>query len=258
MVGKTARATTMMLVRGSAPGPWKDTIEWYPLQRFYSRRELASDFLVHAVGILLAAAGNLLLALRLWDLRPPPEIVGSVALYGFTLLAMISCSAVYNSGQVVWKHRAVELSQADHAGIVLLIVGTYTPLMACTCAWRLLSFVWAVGVFDIAAKASRGWLDRLPLHVVCFLLMGWSVLIAWESVAANFSRWACQMFVTGGVLYTVGLVPWGIRRLEGHVAIWHVFVIAASSAFFSVVYTEVCAKRRGAVCADSILNATTA
>ena len=35
---------------------------------------------------------------RLWDLRPPPEIVGSVALYGFTLLAMISCSAVYNSG----------------------------------------------------------------------------------------------------------------------------------------------------------------
>jgi hemolysin III len=68
--------------------------------------------------------------------------------------------------------------------------------------------------------------------------MGWCVLSAWSQVNETFSPWAKQMCILGGVLYTAGLIPWAVNGIEGHNAIWHVFVLAASACFFAVMITE--------------------
>ena len=36
----------------------------------------------------------------------------------------------------------------------------------------------------------------------------------------------------------VGLVPWNLKDIEGHVAIWHVFVLVASGCFFVAFLNE--------------------
>lgn len=92
---------------------------------------------------------------------------------------------------------------------------------------------------SMVAKASRSRLDVIALHVTCFLLMGWSCMFVWRDLLKVFSPWALKIIILGGLFYTVGLVPWGINKLEFHNAVWHVFVLAGSACMLSVLYLEV-------------------
>merc|ERR1712061_955682 len=99
------------------------------------------------------------------------------------------------------------LQLADHAGILLLIAGSYSPFMTMASCPRTLCFVWAVALVSITAKASRSRLDKEAFHVPCFLMMGWCALVVWRDVISFFAPWAQASAVLGGVLYTVGLIP---------------------------------------------------
>lgn len=221
--------------------PWTERISWFvgPRERPYSRRELTMDALVHGVGLLLALAGCVALAERVRISQPPVVIVVSVALYGLSLVTMLALSSVFNVGQHRWARHRLRLNSLDHAGICLMIVGTYTPLMAVACSYSELSVVWAIGAFSVCAKSHRGRLDVLPLHVACFLLMGWSCLAVWSKVTSAFSPWGVHLIISGGVLYTAGLIPWALKPLEFHLPTWHAFVIVASACFFALVYGEI-------------------
>ena len=225
--------------------PWTERIEWYRgstrAERPYSRRELAADYIVHAIGLVLACAGCVAISERLYVRRPPPIMVLSVCLYAFGLVSCLLCSMAFNVGQAyLFRHRWA-LRSADHAGICLLIAGTYSPTMAVACTNRTLIFVWTIGLLSTLIKWTR-WpsVDRLPIHVAAFLLMGWSCTFIWGHVQHAFSEWATQLFLVGGALYTVGLIPWaGMKWLEFHIAIWHLCVVAASACFYAVVYIEI-------------------
>jgi len=233
---------------------WRATIPWYPDGCFgpyrseakgYSRRELAADGAVHTVGMLLALCGVAALLFRVANSSLPAHLAASICVYGVSLLAMIGCSATFNG--LAWsKSRIWALQLADHAGILLLIAGTYTPVMAHAGCPRVLCFVWALALLSFGAKASRSRLDVVALHVPCFLLMGWAAVAVWSDVTSAFSPWAKQTCLLGGVMYTVGLVPWAANALEGHNALWHACVLAASACFFAVVRHEVAGWQLGA------------
>ena len=74
--------------------------------------------------------------------------------------------------------------------------------------------------------------------MACFLAMGWACVGIWDTVVEAASPWAVRRLLLGGCLYTGGLVPWAWNGLEFHNAIWHVFVLAGSLSFFSVVWYE--------------------
>lgn len=224
--------------------PWCERIEWYKgstrSERPYSRRELALDAYIHFIGLALACIGCLAIAQRLTVRRPPPIMVWSVCLYSFSLVAMLLCSMAFNVGQAYWFDRRWTLRSLDHAGICMLIVGTYSPCMAVACTSRTMLVVGTIGIVSTAIKWSRGPLDRLPVHLCSFLIAGWSCAIVWEHIVNAFSPWATRLFLTGGVLYTVGLVPWALLKpMEFHICIWHIFVLVASGCFFAVVYVEI-------------------
>mmetsp|Transcript_5234 Transcript_5234/g.15530 ORF Transcript_5234/g.15530 Transcript_5234/m.15530 type:complete len:262 (-) Transcript_5234:65-850(-) len=226
---------------------WRERIAWYPAGCFgpyrgrYSRRELAADAAVHFVGCgggLVAAA---MLAIKLATTDIPLPIALGLGVYALSLLTMLGCSALFNLSVRDWSAYRWELQLADHLGILLLIAGTYTPFMMHACSPRTLGFVWALGLLSFAAKASRSRLDVIPVHVFCFLAMGWACVAAWEGVVAFASPWAVGRLVLGGCLYTGGLVPWACNRLEFHNAVWHVFVLAGTAVFFSIVWHELSA-----------------
>lgn len=132
------------------------------------------------------------------------------------------------------------LQLADHAGILLLIAGTYSPTMAYLCYFRVLTFVWIVGSFSFFVKAIESKkLDRIEVHLCCFMAMGWVALPFLPVAYQNVSVQGLVTCITGGLTYTIGLIPWSRNKMEFHNAIWHVFVLVASAQFYYVVYTEV-------------------
>ncbi|EOD27064.1 hypothetical protein EMIHUDRAFT_203601 [Emiliania huxleyi CCMP1516] len=231
----------------SRPGYWRETVAWYPDGIFgpyrppstgYSRRELLADGVVHVAGVALGFVGVGALLATQAAKRPPAEVVGALLVYCASLLAMLLCSATFNG--LAWsKPHLWALQLADHTGILLLIAGTYCPIMAMACCPRTLVFVWGLALTSFAVKASRSRLDVVNVHVPLFIMMGWAVVSAWGDVMGALTPWAQSMCLAGGLLYTVGLVPWAVNRLEYHNAVWHVFVLAASGCFFAVQLLEV-------------------
>jgi len=211
----------------------------------YSRRELACDFAVHAIGITGGLCGAVLLLMRVYlstTLRA--DVAAGIVVYTISLMAMLICSALFNTMVGLWTSSLWALQLADHAGILLLIAGTYTPFLLRVCYLKLLGFIWGVGALSFAAKAARSPLDVVPLHVACFLLMGWAVT-PWIPVFIDaFTSPSAAMILGGGCTYTIGLWPWASNRHEYHNAVWHVFVLFGSAIFYIIVYSELAQPER--------------
>lgn len=201
----------------------------------YDRHEILVDGIVHALGVV----GGLVAVIVLLVLAAPTvgawELT-SVAIYGGGLLAMLVISAVYN----LWPVSPVKwiLRRFDHSAIYLLIAGTYTPFImqmrSEITAIVLLVGVWAGSVAGMVLKLCLpGRFDRLA--ILLYLLLGWSGVMAYEAVLGALPRSTLILLVTGGLLYTVGVVfhVWESLRFQN--AIWHAFVLVAAACHYGAV-----------------------
>lgn len=146
---------TGQFLLAKSPAWWAQRIAWYPdgcfgpyrsAQEGYSRRELAVDGIVHLVGVLMGCVGAVLMLVRISDPACPAVVRAGLGVYACSLLAMLCCSAAFNLLVARWTTSTKALQLADHAGILLLIAGSYTPLMVVLCCGRTLAFVWTAGV----------------------------------------------------------------------------------------------------------------
>ena len=92
----------------------------------------------------------------------------------------------------------------------------------------------AIAVIGMALKlALPGRFDRLA--VVLCLLLGWSGVIAYDSLASALPSASLWLLAIGGILYSVGALFHVWRGLRFHNAIWHGFVLIAASCHYSAV-----------------------
>lgn len=204
----------------------------------YSRAERLSDAVVHVSGLVaVLVAVPVLIGLTLWLDAGRRALLG-VAIYGATLVAMILFSALYNmAGQGRWNGL---LRRLDHSAIYAKIAGTYTPftLTAGGHAPYLLAGIWAAALAGIGLKAlspSRMRWAALALY----LGMGWAGIAAGSGFIGHLSAPVLALILTGGLLYTLGVVFFLFERLPFHYTIWHVFVLAASLVFYAAVTVHV-------------------
>jgi hemolysin III len=123
-----------------------------------------------------------------------------------------------------------------------MIAGTYTPfslvVIGGSWGWGLLAFVWTAALAGMALKLlCPHRFERLSILV--YLLMGWSILVAIEPLLAGISRTGLVLLVTGGVLYSIGVVFHMWNRLPFQNAIWHGFVLAAAACHYAAIMHEV-------------------
>jgi hemolysin III len=161
---------------------------------------------VHAIGVVLALLGSILLII-VSRYSTQGLKTASVLIYAAGLLAMLGLSAAYNMWPV--SPRRWLLRRFDHYAIYLLIATTYTPFIAQMKAEMttvvLLLGVWSVAIMGIVLKlALPGRLDRLSIGL--YLLLGWSGMMAYEPVAATLPRSTLWLIAAGGMLYSAGLV----------------------------------------------------
>ncbi len=204
----------------------------------YSRAEKWSDAAVHAAGILMAlvAAPVLVTLVAVW--LGDRGLVLAAGLYGITLVAMLCCSALYHlTPAPAWKDT---LRRLDQSAIYLKIAGTYTPfaVMSGAQAMPFLAGLWAAAAAGVSLKlATRRQLFWLTIAL--YLAMGWAALVAGAPILERMTPEGFRLVLAGGVLYTVGVLFLIWDALPFHTTIWHVFVLAASLAFYAAMLIEI-------------------
>jgi hemolysin III len=201
----------------------------------YDRAELIADGVVHVFGIVggLIAATTLVVLAAVY--ASTKEIV-SVSVYVAGLLAMLGLSATYN----LWPVSPAKwlLRRLDHSAIYVLIAATYTPFLAQmndrVIATALLIGVWSVAAAGIALKVFLpGRFDRLSVGL--YLAMGWSGVVAYDTVVNSLPGTTLWFIAIGGVLYSLGVIFHAWQRLRFQNAIWHGFVLLAAGCHYTAV-----------------------
>jgi hemolysin III len=210
------------------------------LRRNYDRAELIADGIVHTIGIVLGLAGAVALLVLAAQRADNAAEFAAIAIYAAGILAVLGTSAAYN----MWPISRTKwwLRRFDHACIYVLIAGTYTPFITQLknglVATLLFAGVWATALLGAGLKLTLpGRLDRLSIAI--YLLLGFSGLLAYDTVAASVSPTTLGLMLTGGLIYTAG-VPfhlWSGLRFQN--AVWHVFVLVATCVFYSAVLAGV-------------------
>lgn len=199
----------------------------------YTRSERVSDAVIHVAGLLIVLAAVPVLITRAAYVRGDLTGLLAVSIYGAALTAMIGASAVYN--MVSHPGWSGLLKRIDHSAIYVKIAGTYTPftLLSGHGFW-LLAGLWGAAAAGVGLKLVAP--DRFrPLALALYLGMGWAGIAAGGSFFATLSGPVVVLIVTGGVLYTVGVLFYLFERLPFHYTIWHALVLAASGVFYAAV-----------------------
>jgi len=194
----------------------------------------------HLVGAVLALAGAVVLvvvASRGGDTR---RIV-SFSIYGATLFLLYLISTLYHglpTGRAKHVFRIL-----DHQAIYLLIAGSYTPFTLVTLdgivGWWLFGAIWGMAVLGLV-------LDALPRRgarvapLVIYFVMGWLIVLAINPLLAALPRAGFIWLLTGGLLYTSGIVFYALdRRYPWMHGVWHLFVLAGSISHYVAILVYV-------------------
>jgi hemolysin III len=193
-----------------------------------------ADLVVHVVGLTLALVGGsilLALAIRAQSL----SLVAGVAIYAAGVLAMLAFSTAYNFARP--QHRPM-LRRLDHAGIFLMIAGSYTPFttqaLTGAWAWGMTAAVWSIAGLGALGRVFLPRVHR-KFWIGLYLALGWLVVVAMKPMLSNTTWVALLLLGVGGLLYTTGVIFYVNKRLKFARAIWHGHVVAAAGVHWAAV-----------------------
>lgn len=170
----------------------------------------------------------------------------AVGVYTFCLVFLLAASGLYH-GQFESPGRFF-LQRLDHAGIWLLIAGSFTPphvmLFRGRWRWLVLTVVWTVALAGVAFKLALP-INSLPAGLNVALYVGLSLLGVASVVRLmrhHGARTVWPLFVCGAV-YLAGAmcflfhIPGALLPgVFGHHELWHLAVIAGAASHWLWVY----------------------
>jgi hemolysin III len=204
-------------------------------RRTFTLGEEIAHSVTHGVGIVLSIAGLAILVAFASRHGTARHVIGC-SVFGASLVLLYTASTLYH-GIPIPRARPV-LQVLDHAGIYLLIAGTYTPLalakLPAAVGWTLLAVLWTAAAVGIVCDALLRERFR-PVSVALYLLMGWSALFVNGPLQKTLAPEGFQLLLAGGIAYTVGVVFYALRRFRYHHLIWHLCVMAGSILHFLAI-----------------------
>jgi hemolysin III len=195
-------------------------------------------------GVLHAGAFAVSCAVGILFVGSAPAAHGVAAtVFAVSASVMLGTSALYH--RVTWSpSRRLWMRRADHAGIFLLIAGTYTPvaLISLHGAWRtsVLAVVWTGAAAATLAKLC--WV-RSPnwLSAAIGIALGWVGVVALPQLARTEGLVPIVLFAAGGVAYTAGAIVYARRRPDplprvfGYHELFHALTIVALACQYVAV-----------------------
>jgi len=205
------------------------------LSNKYTCREELTHSISHGIGAGFAIVGLIILLVNATRHGDIWHIV-SAAIYGSSLILLYAASTLYHYFTAPTLKRIFQ--QLDHSMIYILIAGTYTPLTLVTLrgpwGWTLFGLVWGMAlcglVLELAIKKQIHWFS-----LTLYLGMGWLLVIAVKPLMGSLATGGLVLLLTGGLFYTSGIIFYIWKNLSYNHAIWHLFVMAGSTAHFFAI-----------------------
>jgi hemolysin III len=159
----------------------------------------------------------------------------AAAVFAFSVTACFGASALYH--RVTWAPPVRRwMRRIDHAGVYLLIAGTYTPvsLLVLDRDWGrvILVVVWSGALAAILLKFI--WVDA-PKWVAAGvgLALGWVAIVALPQLVDRLQPTALTLLIAGGLLYSAGAIVYARRKPDplpavfGYHEVFHALTIVA-------------------------------
>ena len=162
-----------------------------------------------------------------------PYRIVSVSIFAVLLSCFYLISALYHS--LKKPHLRYLFRALDHAGIFLVIAGTYTPLTLVSLrgvwGWSLFGVVWSGAIFGLIYKSLAPHKLKIVMPLL-YLLLGWIIVVALKPLSASLSPDGMFWLFSGGISYSVGLIFYAAGGIPYNHAIWHLFVIFGSISHY--------------------------
>lgn len=198
--------------------------------------EEVGNAVTHGVGAALAVIGFIFLMLK----SDTGLKVIAACIYGMSLFFLMLMSCLYHSFKSgsgvkrLWR-------RFDYCSIYLLIGGTFAPLylvywgntlgiVLCIIQWSLI--ILGIVMVSVFGPGRLRW-----LHFTLYFVIGWSGLIFIPGWIKN-DMPLLWMILIGGVIYTVGMVPFVREKKYDHF-IWHFFVLIGAILHWIGIYLYV-------------------
>lgn len=183
---------------------------------------------------LTVAAGLVLIALA-----PSTPARIAAAVFSVTAWLLFGTSAVYHRGN--WSPRvAGVLKRLDHSNIFLIIAGSYTPfalLLPGDQARTMLTIVWTGAIAGVLFRVLWVHAPRW-LYTPIYVALGWVAVFYLGPLLQHGGPTIVALIATGGLLYTLGAVVYGIKRPNpsprwfGFHEIFHSLTVAAFTVHY--------------------------
>ncbi|MGA1822097.1 MAG: PAQR family membrane homeostasis protein TrhA [Thermoplasmatota archaeon] len=200
--------------------------------------EIASS-VTHGIGFILGTV-ELILLVVFSSLYGDAWTIVSCSIFGATIVMMYAMSTLYHGlrGRRV-KHIFKIL---DHSSIFFLIAGTYTPFtlvfLRGPWGWTLFGIVWAGFILGTVFK-SLAVKKMNILSTATYIIMGWGAVIALKELIDKVPPGALIFLILGGLMYTIGVPFYAMKKIPFNHAVWHLFVLAGTTFHFLSVFLYV-------------------
>jgi hemolysin III len=205
------------------------------LRRYTLGEEIFSS-VSHGVGACLSIAGTAVLLVTACIYSNVWGVVSS-AIYGASLIILYTMSTLYHSftNEKVKKFFRI----MDHNTIFLLIAGTYTPItlyiLNGVTGWILFSVVWTASIIGIVLNSINLEKAKIP-SMICYIATGWVIIFAIKPLIAKVPFLSALFLLLGGVIYTLGIIFYAIKKVKYFHPIWHIFTVLGSAFhYFSIL-----------------------
>lgn len=171
--------------------------------------------------------------------------ITSLVVFSFSLVFLFSMSGVFHLLERGGVARGV-LQRLDHAGIWVLIAGTFTPihviLFRGSMRWLTLTLIWTLAIAGLVLEVV--FFTSFPewLALSFFLGLGWCGALSGYEFRRRFAHQSVWLISGGGLSYSIGALidflrwPTIVSGVIGPHEIFHVFVIGGSLLHWLFIY----------------------
>ncbi len=182
----------------------------------YTKGEEIFNMTSHICGAVLGIVATVLCIVAAARHRNIYGVV-SGAIFGSAMIILYTMSSIYHGLSPRVKGKKV-FQVLDHCSIFLLIAGSYTPFTLCTLreyntatGWTIFGIIWGFAILGIILN-SIDLKSYKKFSMICYLVMGWCIIFKISVLFKFLGTAGCVLLITGGVIYTVGAILYGLRK----------------------------------------------
>lgn len=162
-------------------------------------------------------------------------------IYGLMMILLYTVSSVYHGLKPESAKKVMQV--LDHCMIYAMIVGTYAPILLTGLREKKPLLAIVLGAVILVMTAIGVTFTAIDFHKYKVLatggyfVIGWSALFSIKSIAQAFGGGLVFWLVTGGVVYTVSMIFFGLGiRHRWHHSVFHILIVLGSILQFVGIF----------------------